>query len=555
MKKNKFYTIALFFVFILAFFLRFYKLSSQPASLYWEEAALGYDAYSILKTGKDFHGHKLPLAAFESFGDWKPSLYFYTLVPFIALFGLSEFSVRFPSAFFGSLTVMLIYFLVKELLSINSEGKNKDPLTVHKYLPLIATLLLAISPWHLQFSRAAFEANLAVFLIILTVFLFFKAINSKPYFLIFSSLSFSLSLYAYHAARVFTPVFVIALGLIFIKKLKRNRKIVFVSFVLALICLLPLIREFKKNPLFSRRFQETSAFSTLEPILESNKKIEEDGSTRWAKIIHHRFWYYGQIFFKHYFDHFRLDFLFLNGDNNPRHSTGETGVLYLIELPFLIGGLFFLFYKKEWLLLPILFWLLLAPIPAGFTKATPHALRFLISIPSLQILTAYGMVNLFFLVKKRIKCVPLIIIPLFTGYAFFFLQYLHFYYQHYSYLNSQDWQYGYKQMMSYVLENQDKYDAVYITRAQGRPSIYYFFYGKIDPNKVQGQEKLVAKDQGEFLEFDKVKFGSFVPNSKNLAKTLVVASSSEVERLENKPAILRTIHFLDGQVAFVIYEI
>ena len=44
-------------ILLLAIFLRFFNLSNNPPSLYWEEAALGYDAYSILKTGKDFHGH------------------------------------------------------------------------------------------------------------------------------------------------------------------------------------------------------------------------------------------------------------------------------------------------------------------------------------------------------------------------------------------------------------------------------------------------------------------------------------------------------------------
>jgi len=87
-------------VLILAAVLRFYHLGFNPPSPYWEEAALGYDAYSILKTGKDFHGHSWPLIAFESFGDYKPSLYFYATVPSVAIFGLNTFAVRFPSAFF-----------------------------------------------------------------------------------------------------------------------------------------------------------------------------------------------------------------------------------------------------------------------------------------------------------------------------------------------------------------------------------------------------------------------------------------------------------------------
>ena len=153
-------------ILFLAAFLRFYRISSNPPSLYWEEAALGYDAYSILKTGKDWHGNSWPLVAFESFGDYKPSLYFYAAVPSIALFGLNEFAVRFPSAFFGTLTVLLVYFLIKE-----------------RRVALVAALLLAISPWHLQFSRIAFESNVGLALNVFFVTFFLKGLK-KPSFLI-----------------------------------------------------------------------------------------------------------------------------------------------------------------------------------------------------------------------------------------------------------------------------------------------------------------------------------------------------------------------------------
>src|SRR3990170_1873311 len=100
---------------ILAFILRFYKLSSNPPGLYWDETVFGYDAYSILKTAHDHHGRFLPLF-FESFGDWKLPVYHYLLVPSIAVFGLNEFAVRFPSAFLGTLTVLMMYPLSKRLL-------------------------------------------------------------------------------------------------------------------------------------------------------------------------------------------------------------------------------------------------------------------------------------------------------------------------------------------------------------------------------------------------------------------------------------------------------
>src|SRR3989338_9842876 len=96
-------------IIILAVILRFYKIDTNPPGLYWDEAAFGYDAYSVLKTGRDQHGHLLPLS-FESFGDWKLPGYHYLLIPSVKIFGLNEFAVRFPSAFLGTLSIIIFFF-------------------------------------------------------------------------------------------------------------------------------------------------------------------------------------------------------------------------------------------------------------------------------------------------------------------------------------------------------------------------------------------------------------------------------------------------------------
>src|SRR3989344_4548439 len=95
--------------------LRFYQLGVNPPSLTWDEASQGYNAYSILKTGADEYGNKFPISI-RSFDDYKPALYTYLAVPGIAIFGLNEFAVRVPSALIGVLSILAIYFLVKELL-------------------------------------------------------------------------------------------------------------------------------------------------------------------------------------------------------------------------------------------------------------------------------------------------------------------------------------------------------------------------------------------------------------------------------------------------------
>ena len=188
MKLN--HKILLLLVLVLTVLLRFYNISSNPPSLYWEEAALGYDAYSILRTGKDFHGSPWPLVAFESFGDYKPSMYFYATVPFVSLFKLTPLAVRFPSALFGSLTVLLIFLLTKEFF--------KKPT-----IPLLSALFLSLSPWHLQLSRVGFEANLGLFFVALGAWLFKKGLK-KPILMIISVISLALSMYTYHSSDRYT---------------------------------------------------------------------------------------------------------------------------------------------------------------------------------------------------------------------------------------------------------------------------------------------------------------------------------------------------------------
>lgn len=485
-------TLKIIAVIILAAVLRFYQLGQNPPSLYWEEAAIGYDAYSILKTGKDFHGNLWPLVAFESFGDWKPSLYFYTAVPSVAVFGLTPLAVRFPSAFFGTLTVLLIYLLVKD-----------------RRVGLTAALLLAISPWHLQLSRAGFEANLGLFLLVLGVFW---------------SPALVLSMYAYHANRLLAPLIFILLAV------SGRMKKILPNAAVFLILALPLLLQFN-SPFIRQRLAETSALTDLAPIIKSNQLIAADGNTWWAKIIHHRFWHYKDVIVDHYLDHFGGRFLFISGDNNPRHSIQTVGGLFLIQLPLLFLG-----WRRQWFWL---FWLLLTPLPAALTVATPHALRTAAMLVPLSILSAYGLFRL-----KRWAWLAGLLLILELG------LYLKNYYVDYPRQYSNQWQYGYEQMVKAVAKRQDRYEQIFITRELGRPSIYYWFYTQTDPRQVQAVNNQVKKDQSEYLEFGKIKFGR--PPEELPEKSLAVFGPSE--GIPAKANLIDEIYDLSGNLAFRIYE-
>src|SRR3989337_2213889 len=133
---------SIFLILILAAFLRLWSLSTNPPHLTPDEASLGYNAYSILKTVRDEYGELLPII-FKSFGDYKPGLYVYLTVPFVAFLGLTEFAVRLPSAMAGIFAAWLLYKIVELLFA---KQNHQTQVTSHKSLTSIAALLLAISP-------------------------------------------------------------------------------------------------------------------------------------------------------------------------------------------------------------------------------------------------------------------------------------------------------------------------------------------------------------------------------------------------------------------------
>src|SRR3972149_9411406 len=200
-----------FFVLSLSVFLaiatRLYKLGEAPAGLYLDEAAQGYNAYSILKTGKDEFGKSFPIV-FRSFTDFKTPIYIYLIVPLIPIFGLTKFTVRFPSFLFSIFTLPILYLLLKEI----TPKKNVFQLS------LLTTFLLSISPWHILFGRTNFECNVALFFFLTGLYLFYLGLK-KPGLLILSAVFFALAIPAYHAQRVVTPLMMLALFLRHRKKL------------------------------------------------------------------------------------------------------------------------------------------------------------------------------------------------------------------------------------------------------------------------------------------------------------------------------------------------
>lgn len=553
MKNNKKF-LPIIFILILAAFLRFYKLGINPPGLTWDEAAWGYNAYSLGQTGRDEFGRFLPLNYLESFGDFKPPVYAYLSILPVKIFGLNEFSTRFASAFFGTLTIPLVYFLVKELF-FNSQFENlsvrQTDLKIRN-LAIIASFLMAISPWHIMLSRAAFEANVASFFLIAGVIFFLAGVRKKPCLLGLSAASFALTMQTFNTSRVVAPILVIFLVIAFRKNLWRVKKWSLFALLLGLVILLPVI-PFFLTPQAKLRFKEVNIFTDSDVVVIANQEMVNDGNVFWSKILHNRRWGYLQSFLRHYFDHFNPDFLFFKGDGNPKFSTQDVGELYLWELPFLIGGMLLLIKKKPgyWWLIPI--WLMVGIVPAATARETPHALRIETTLPTWQIITALGIIEFGNYLSKQKKyisyalhvaCYMLPIISL--------IYFQHGYWRHYPAEFSGEWQYGYKPALEYIKSVENQYDEIWFTNSFGRPYIYFLFYLKKNPQEFWSETK-ISRDNFGFVKVEG--FGKYhFFESKNALlteKTLYVDLPQNVPKGAN---IVKSFNLLNGEEILKAYQ-
>src|SRR3989344_678318 len=195
--------IPILLIFFFALLLRTVNLGNHPPGLTWDEAGLGYNAYSILKTGRDEHGAFMPLI-FKSFGDYKPGIYVYLTVPSIAVFGLTEFAVRFPSALFGALAVIGIYLFINLLFSREARSGSARP---NLFSPgTIAALFLAVMPWHLHFSSGGWEVNVFATLLLFAAYFLLLSLTNKKVSPLISIFLFALTIFTYQAAKLLSPL-------------------------------------------------------------------------------------------------------------------------------------------------------------------------------------------------------------------------------------------------------------------------------------------------------------------------------------------------------------
>lgn len=433
-------------ILLVAVTLRLYRLNSLPVELTGDEIDVGIQAHSLYKTGRDYLGHPLPIFL-QSFSEYRLPLLHYLTVPFVPVFGLNEWTVRLPVVVLSLASILAIFVLGHHF------GGSR--------LGLIAALITAISPWHIQFSRWSNDNLAIVLLSTLGVALFLR----RRYLL--SSLSLSLSFYAYSVATVFIPLLVLILR-------PSPRKLLLPA-ILCLVLLVPYAYGLSRQ-VTSKRFSQISVFSdsTLRDDL-TLRRVQT--SSPFARVFRNRFVYYPQEVINNYLRSFSPEFLFFLGDPVLRHAVGGMGMIYLFETVTIILGLAFFRNKL------VISWLLVAPLASALTKdGGNHAGRLIVMLPPLILLSAAGINSLW---NRKILFFALSAFALFN-----FSFYLYRYYLEWTTDGWRFWQPGYKTAMTYLKSFDPVLSRVYFNNTYEFTLPRFLFWYAYDPAAFQRQYPL-----------------------------------------------------------------
>ncbi|OGM21168.1 hypothetical protein A2771_02790, partial [Candidatus Woesebacteria bacterium RIFCSPHIGHO2_01_FULL_38_26b] len=374
----------------------------NPPSLNWDEVSHGYNAYSILETGKDEWGVRLPLI-FKAYGDFKLPVYIYITAISEFLLGLNVLAVRLPSILAGITSIIFTFKLVKLLFKNN-------------FLALLSAFLVTIEPWSLFLSRGAFEANLGFALFVIGVYFFLKGLKN-PKYLILNSIFFGLSVWTYNSYRIFTPLMSIVLFAVYkndiLTVFKASKKLSTYYLILTAIFFIPMLWQLL-NPVGQARYGKVALIDegAIGRIIELRNEF--NFSPLIERLLFNRPIFFLDRFTKNYISHFSPKYLFIEGGTHYQFSVPFHGLLYWVNIPFILLGLYSLLKKRDSASTLLIYWLLLASIPSSITREAPHVLRSITLLPIPMILTAYGFLAFTKQLNNKLRLLSLVVYVIIT---------------------------------------------------------------------------------------------------------------------------------------------
>lgn len=382
---------AIIFILALGVFFRFFNLTGVPPGLYPDEAMNGNNALEALHTGM--------WKVFYPENNGREGLFINIQALSIKTFGNTPWALRDVSALMGSLTILAVFFLTRELFK-NQGLHSKFLILNSEIIALLAAFFIATSYWHINFSRIGFRAIMLPLISALGMYFLLKGLRTgKLRDLILAGIFVGLGFHTYIAFRFFP--FVIAVPLVLalwqwwrtknqesrIKNYGIENKnlnslflihtskscapcLILLFLFITLITALPIGLYFLHHPAdFFSRTGQVSVFTAASPIQEFVK----------SNVL-------------------TAGMFFVRGDCNWRHNFPcrpelhpFVGLFFLVGVIFLIKDLLKQNYTLNLVPYTLLTWLLFMSLPATLTReGLPHALRAIGMVPPVMALSGFG---------------------------------------------------------------------------------------------------------------------------------------------------------------------
>ncbi len=356
--KKKATIVELLILFVVAALSIFYKFNQIPSNLAYDEVELAKLALSL--AGK-------PYTPYSTLADGHGTPYFYLLLGFFKLFGVTSFALRLPAALFGIMIPILVYLILRLVF-------NKKETA---WIGFFATLFLITSRWYFNFVRFAFEMPFLLFLELISVYAFLRFQQVKQIaFLFFTAFFAGVAFNSYQPGRIF-----FMLPLIFLLKEKNVKNIVSFLGVFAIV-VLPITFYLTTHKGNDIRFNQQFFLKNTELTPYKKAVFMTDNIVKTALMFNIR----GDVSGRH------------NYPNKPALNP-LVGMLFIVGLLLALRG-FRQFYNQFFL---IYFILALVPALLTYPWENPNMLRTFTSLIPITYFIALSLLQLFSFLKTKIK--------------------------------------------------------------------------------------------------------------------------------------------------------
>jgi 4-amino-4-deoxy-L-arabinose transferase-like glycosyltransferase len=496
--QKKYYLIV-FSLLVIGFSVRLIGISNLPSGLNQDEASIGYEAYSIMKTGMDRNGNSYPVHL-ESWGSGQNALYAYLTMPFIHFLGLNAFSVRIVNAILSCVSLLLFFLLFKMLFD--------------RKKALAALALFAIFPWSIMSARWGLESNILPAFFLAAVFFLIKGYSSNQKYYPLSFFIFAISLYSYGITYLILPLFFALIIPYLIVNKKISAKYLLISLAIFFVIALPMILFVLINHM------------NLQPMHIGGITIPKLAANRTTVI----------------FNLFNSDFVFtlvknavrflsvlvLQSDGSEYNSIPMFGTIYPISFLFFIIGLVGVLRSKNFRIHAHHYiftsWILCSVLLGLSSHVNINRIN-IIFIPLLYfvVLGVFDVSEMLQPVfRKSYKSVVI------GFYSLLFLLFCGYYGSIFKEDIKSNFSYGLKDAIQFA-EQLNKTDSIYITTETiNMPYIYVCFYNQLDPNEFRRSVKYDKTSfNAEFREVERLGRYSF-GTGKLVSNSTCILSENEM---------------------------